>query len=235
MWILALPDYISNRLVYPRAQSAQDSEQATRALELWHTAPVQNISFTAEAGFLSDSFKGSADAPVTIVEFSDFQCPACRSAHLALSPIWEEFGDRVLFVHKNYPLDHACNPSIPQPFHRLSCFAAEFVRCAGEQGMFPQAADLMFRSPVLNKNRDGEAEKAALFDAGEQLGFDRVGLEECVASGRHRAKIVADIAEADGLGLEGTPTFWIAGKKVPSISPEVIRSVLLEALSDSSK
>ena len=94
------------------------------------------IDSSAYSGFGEDYRKGSDDAKVKIVEFADFQCPACATASQALRQMATEFGDQILVVFKNYPLDSSCNASMEKPMHPYSCKAATLARCAGSYGKF---------------------------------------------------------------------------------------------------
>ncbi|MDO8643981.1 MAG: vitamin K epoxide reductase family protein, partial [bacterium] len=81
-------------------------------------------------------FWGDPNSSVTIVEFSDFQCPFCRVAAFSVKPFLGEYRDKVRLVSLQYPLDKSCNPNIEHDFHRLSCLAAKAALCAQDQGKY---------------------------------------------------------------------------------------------------
>ncbi len=231
-FIGALPDFIASQFVIPTVERASDSERLAKGVESWSKSPVQKIALSLDGGLQGDHFKGSPQAPVVIVEFSDFECPACRGTHIALEAVLKEFEASIVFVHKDYPLDHACNSNISKPFHRMACFAAEVARCAGEQGKFFETADFLYKSPILTRRSNLKKSKEDVFLSSEVLGLDEQGLRECVASRRHRPKIKGDIAAGDTLELAGTPSIWVNGKKLQVIHPTVLRAVISEILGD---
>ena len=92
-----------------------------------------------------DPQKGNLNADITVVEYSDFQCPYCASAGKpAVEQLLSEYGDKVKLVWKNYPLGQSCNHNVTRPFHPRSCIAAEAAMCAYEQGKFWEMHDLLF-------------------------------------------------------------------------------------------
>jgi protein-disulfide isomerase/uncharacterized membrane protein len=230
LWMWALPDYLGNQFVLPQAQDQHFIEQENKALAAWEKAPVQDISLSLDAGAFGDYFSGTLDAPIRVVEFSDYECPACRTSSVALADVFTEFSSKVLLVHRDYPLDDSCNPSIPQPFHLSACFAANLARCAGEQGKFKEASAMLFQHPALETRASPEAIREPLLASLSGMGLDRQGLEECVSSNRHLEKIRSDAAEGDRLGIEGTPSYWVNGKKLAIVTPTTLRRIFEEIL-----
>lgn len=152
-----------------------------------------------------DYFKGDVDAPVTIFEFSDFECPFCgRFYSQTLSQIEREYIDtgKVKLVYKHFPLS----------FHQQSEPAAEAYECAGEQGKAWEMHDLLFESGV-----QGGVSSFKIF-AG-QLGLDQSQFDNCLDSSKYADKIKADIAQGSASGIRGTPGFFINGKLVSGAQP----------------
>jgi protein-disulfide isomerase len=138
---------------------------------------------------------GPADAPVTIIEFSDYQCPYC--AHFAL----ETFpGIRRAYVDTG-KVRYAAR-DLPLPFHAFAVPAAVAARCAGEQGRFWEYRDELFR----NQSQIGRAPYAEL---ASQLGLDQEKFEACRAAGQQEAAVRADAAMARSHGISSTPSFVV--------------------------
>jgi protein-disulfide isomerase len=153
---------------------------------------------------------GRADAPVTLVEFTDLECPYCRAFHVgAFERLKREYIDtgKVRFVSRDFPLD----------FHPNARPAAAAVRCAGEQGKFWEMRHVV----TLNANALGPATYDRL--AGE-LGLDAGKFSACVAADRYRAAIDGDVEAAMKAGVTGTPTF-VLGLTAPGGSFEGVRIV----------
>ena len=138
--------------------------------------------------------KGPASAPVTIVEFSDFQCPYCGMATKELHQVMGQYGDKVRLVFRNFPLD----------FHKQAQKAAEAGLCAQEQGKFWEMHDKMFEN-----QRELEVEKLKEYAKG--LGLDAAKFDQCLDSGKMAEQIKKDQAAGEALGVTGTPAFVING------------------------
>jgi uncharacterized membrane protein/protein-disulfide isomerase len=203
----------------------------TDPVRAWREAPLQQIPVSFGVGAFGDYAKGDSQAPIQIVEFADFECPGCRVLYTALQPVLERFKGHYHFVFKNFPLDSACNPGISGKFHQNSCFAAYFIRCAGEQGRFWEALDYAFTDPVLE--RDGaqsdeqveEVRKTMIGDGAAALGLDAQALSECITSGRYLARVQEEVQQGASAGLTSTPSIWINGKRVEYPAPEAIEKI----------
>jgi protein-disulfide isomerase len=162
---------------------------------------------------------GETDAPVTIIEFTDFQCPFCSRHALETYPqIKAEYVDtgRVRYVFMDFPLSS---------IHPQAQLTAEAARCAGDQGQFVAMHDLLFSRQQEWAGRDDAAELLAGY-AGE-LGLDEAAFAECLSSGVHRAAVLADLEEGVRVGVDGTPAFFINGVFVSGAQPfEVFQEVI---------
>ncbi|HUO24017.1 MAG TPA: thioredoxin domain-containing protein [Candidatus Aquilonibacter sp.] len=147
--------------------------------------------------------RGAPSAPVTIVEFEDFQCPFCRKAQDTLQQVLLKYKDSVRFVHRDFPL---------QPLHPASWKAHEAARCAAEQGKFWEYRDLLY------KNAPAAPEQLPTFAS--QLGLDSIAFKTCLESGKFKAAVQKDEDEGDRLGVQGTPFFFINGRPFPGAQPE---------------
>lgn len=148
--------------------------------------------------------RGSVDAPVTIVEFEDFQCPYCKKAQEILEQVRVRYKDKVRIVHRDFPL---------QPLHPASWKAHEGARCAEEQGKFWEYRDLLYKnSPAAGP------EQLSLYAS--QVSMNLSEFKNCLDSGKFRAVVQKDEAEGDRLGVEGTPAFFINGRRLSGAQAE---------------
>lgn len=162
-----------------------------------------------------DPFVGSSDAPITIVEFSDFGCGHCRATQEALAQVKQAYGDQVRIVYRDFPLEGPGSASFT---------AAEAAECADDQGAFWVMHDLLF-------------EKQPAFDRGSvrsyaaSLGLDEEPFDSCLLSERHRDEILHDRDEGRSYGVSGPPTFFVNGRRlVGSVSYSVFEHAIEDAL-----
>ncbi|MGC9332794.1 MAG: DsbA family protein [Anaerolineae bacterium] len=145
---------------------------------------------------------GSADAPVTIVEFSDYQCPYCRQYALDTLPqIIETYVDtgKVRYVFKEFPL----------PWHAHAQLAAEAARCAGAQGAYWGMHDRLFTEQNQWADQE-EGEVRISFEAyAIELGLDPEAFRQCLELGVAGAQVRQDQSEGYQAGVEGTPSFFV--------------------------
>ncbi len=172
--------------------------------------PGSNPNERKDVAVGSAPVKGPADAPVTIVEFSDFQCPFCGRVEPTIKQIESAYGDKIRFAWKNQPL----------PFHPNAMPAAKAAMAAYRQGKFWQMHDLLFANQRdLN---DANYEKWA-----QQIGLDMAKFKKDMASPAVADEIAADSKEGQRLGANGTPSFFINGRSVVGAQPfESFKSVI---------
>jgi protein-disulfide isomerase len=145
---------------------------------------------------------GGRSAPVTIVEFSDFQCPFCRAAENSLKQVRQKYGDQVRLVYMDFPLG----------FHPHAMDAARAARCAADQDKFWQFHDALF---LDQKKLDPDN----LQQTAAKLGLDRAKFDACFTNDKQNAGIRQDMAEGNSLGVTGTPTFFINGRELVGAQP----------------
>ncbi len=142
--------------------------------------------------------RGSPDAPVTIVEFSDFECPFCKQASATMAAVMAKYPGKVRFVYRDFPLE---------TIHPLARGAALAGRCAREGGKFWEYHDVLFaQSPKLAP--DDLKRYAA------QVGLDAGKFDACLANRANETALQKDIDEGNALGITGTPVFYINGRTV---------------------
>ncbi len=146
-----------------------------------------------------DAFKGPADAPVVIVEFSDFQCPYCaRWATQTLPQILEAYPDEVKIVYRDFPI-----------FGEESVLASMATECAEDQDAFWEMHDRLFERTANQEQTPLNAEM--LTDYAAELGLDTAQFNECLTSDKYRDEVMNDLQTASAYGLRGTPGFVING------------------------
>ena len=157
-------------------------------------------------------FKGPADAPIRVVEFSDFLCPYCRQIAGAFAGYLPQSGNRVVVYFKNYPLDAACNTNLKQTVHTGACNVALGAICANDQGKFWPYHDRVFSAPPTNPQVSDVVSMA------REAGLDSGAVEACINNPATRQRLGAEIAEAAQAQVQGTPTLYINGKKLPRLN-----------------
>jgi len=209
-----------------QSDSLNAAVRSAEYVDKWLAQPPADLNLTLRDGIDVDYNKGPALAPIRIVEFADFECPACRRFFQTFNELENEYSDSIHFVYRNYPLDNECNPSIEHIFHRGSCYSSKFARCAGEQGKFWQAAEFLATLDVLEEQPTREQAQTAIDGGVTALRLDSAAMKECMASKRHDEKILDDIREANALGLQSTPSIWINSRKLDKPTPQGVRAVI---------
>lgn len=160
--------------------------------------------------------KGNGDAKVTIVEYSDFQCPFCSKASKTIADLEKKYGSKIRIVFKNYPL----------PFHSQAKLAAEAALCANDQDkkLFWKMHDSMFADQT-KLDRDN------LIKTAKAAGVKEDAFVKCLDGHTNLAKIDADMKEGQDLAIKSTPTFYINGKLLSGALPiETFSEVIDEEL-----
>jgi protein-disulfide isomerase len=149
-----------------------------------------------------DPSLGPTGAQVTVVEFSDFECPYCARVAPSLKALRERYGDRIRVVFRDYPL----------PMHKHAIAAAEAAQCAHQQGKFWEMHDRLFAN-------QRSLEPADFNRYATELGLDLQRFAECLASERRAAAWQRDVADASRYGVSVTPTFFINGRLLTGAQP----------------
>lgn len=167
-------------------------------------APTPAPSNDKPADADDDPFIGKADAPITLVEFTDYQCPFCaRHYTQTYSQIKKNYVDtgKVKYVTRDYPLG----------FHPHAQKTAEGAECAAEQGKFEQMHEKLFTTQSSWTNSSDIS--ATLKQFAKDLGLNSSKFDTCLDSGEMAAEVAADQAAGAASGIDGTPGFWILGPK----------------------
>ncbi len=164
-----------------------------------------------------DAFLGNANAPVKIVEFSDYQCPFCaRFYSNTLPSLKKNFIEtgKVKFVYRDFPLG----------FHQEAQPSAEAAECAGEQGKYWEMHDKIFEN---QQSMSTSSYKQWAAD----IGLNTEQFNSCLDSGKYASEVQKDFSDGQAAGVSGTPTFFINGKKVVGAQPyEAFEQVINQEL-----
>jgi protein-disulfide isomerase len=138
--------------------------------------------------------RGASGAPVTVIEFADYECPYCQQVNPALKKLEAEYKGKLAFAFKDTPL----------PMHPHAEKAAEAAHCAGVQGKFWEYHDVLFATK--------QYDIADLKNHARTLNLDTGAFDKCLDSGEQAATVKAQVAEAEKFGISGTPSFFINGR-----------------------
>jgi protein-disulfide isomerase len=186
------------------AQQRQAERRAAFARELRakYDVKVMLEPYRVPVEVGSAPVRGNPKAPVTVVEFSDFQCPFCVRARPTVAKVRETYGDKVRWVFRHFPLD----------FHAQAEKAGEAAACAGEQGRFWEMHDRLWASNSKLQVADLKAHAAA-------LGLDARSFDQCLDSGREAALVGRDAEAGQSYGVSGTPAFFVNGRPLVGAQP----------------
>jgi protein-disulfide isomerase len=151
---------------------------------------------------------------VTVVEFTDYQCPNCAAVHPIVERLVTEYGDRVRFVVRDFPLTS---------IHADAQKAAEAAEAAREQGKYWDFTAILFRNQSSLK-------PAQLKQYAQVIGLDAAKFGAALDSGRFADKIQRDLNDGERIGVSGTPTFFVNGKRATDASYETLKAALEDAL-----
>ncbi|MCI5072861.1 thioredoxin domain-containing protein [bacterium] len=190
-----------------------------------HQSVANKINAIKVSEDLQQRTLGQDNAPITIVKFSDFQCPACKQAGSILKNITRESKGKIKLVYKYFPLDSKCNPKVPAGRgHLQACQAAVSSLCAANQEQFWAYHDLIFANQY---NLTDDAFKSFA----EQLNLDMNLFKKCSQSTVAYDIVKRDIAEGESMNIRHTPTIFINGREYQGrISYSGIQSVVDELL-----
>ncbi len=158
---------------------------------------------------------GAREPRLTIVEFSDYECPHCRAAHKAIRVLAAKHPDEIRLVHRHLPLDMACHPKMKRPFHHRACEFAMAAECADLQGRFWEMNDALFSIQETVKTQDVDP-----VDLAVRLGLNRLDFKRCLEQKTTAGRVEVDLDAAMERKLRGTPSFLIGEKLFMGRIPE---------------
>jgi protein-disulfide isomerase len=192
--------------------------------EIQEQAPeeVQVLGAEDQAEIIKNAgaVKGAEDAKVTMVEFSEYQCPYCkRYVEGAYKQIMENYGRQIRYIFRDYPL----------PFHQQAQMTAEAARCAGEQGKYWEYHDKLFDEQEKWINQENVQE--VLVSLATSLGLNQSQFRDCLTSGKFTQAVKDDFVLGQKVGVQGTPSFFINGQMLVGAQPySVFEAVIKEEL-----
>ena len=154
---------------------------------------------------------GDASAPVTLVEFSDYECRYCKRAEPVIREILEIYGDRVRYVYRDFPL----------AIHKNALPASRAARCAEQQGRF-----WAYHEKLMESDKLGEGVYRTI---AEEVGLDRSNFDSCLASELFADAIDRDVADGKAVGVSATPAFFVNGRMISGAKPLKIFKELIDA------
>ena len=166
-----------------------------------------------------DYIRGNVDAPITIVEYSDLECPFCKRFHSTVQQALVEYGDQVRWTYKHFPLDQ---------IHSKARKEAEAAECAGELGgneKFWAYVDKVFEITPSNNGLD----LALLPQIAKEIGLDQAAFESCLNSGKYAEKVERQYQEGLRLGVNGTPGSFVNGTPVRGALPYENLKAIIDA------
>ncbi len=156
---------------------------------------------------------GRLDAPITVVEFADFQCPFSRDSSFVMRELMLKYPEKIHFEYRDFPVSD---------IHPLAQKAAEAGKCANEQGQFWQYHDKLYQNQ-LDFSQDQLSQFAT------SLNLNKDVFRNCLDSGKYREEVLVDYKDGLAAGVRGTPTFFINGSKVEGSIPKKIFEQLIQS------
>jgi protein-disulfide isomerase len=192
---------------YLRAEKKQQAEQEAR-----QPPPETSLFVRPHSRSL-----GPDDAKVTIVEFLDPECESCRAMHPMVKHLLGQYGGRVRLVVRY------------MPFHQNSVYAASALEAAGEQGRYWEMLEILFvHQPRWGDHHHPKPE--LIPELAEQIGLDMDAFGRSVNSSAHKKLVEADAADGKALGVTGTPTFFVNGRRLTRLGYEPLKVLIEEEL-----
>jgi protein-disulfide isomerase len=209
--IWARPLKAELKLAQESATKAAESAQSAQAQGTDNSAQQQEVK-RYDVPIDDDPILGADTAKITIIEFSDYQCPFCRQWHEEVLPqLKAKYGDKIRLVYRDFPL---------YSIHKNAESAAIAANCAGEQKRYWDYGDLLFSHQDSLSTQTYE--KLA-----QDLKLDLPGFTQCITENRYKTEVDADFNYASELGVRSTPTFFINGLAVVGAQPfEVFQQII---------
>ena len=197
-------EQIKPRIVqYLKQQKAEEAQQQfIESLKQKHKTTVALRPPVVEVATAGRPERGGSGAAVTIIEFSDYQCPFCGRAEGVVEQVMEHYGDKVRLVYRDFPL----------PMHPQARPASEAAACANAQGKFWEYHKKLF----ANQTALGEDK---LKDYAKDVGLDAAKFEQCLKDKPYKTAIDKDVADGEKVGVTGTPAFFINGRMLSGAQP----------------
>jgi protein-disulfide isomerase len=195
---------LEGRIMAHLQRQSEARRRAALGRELRQRYPVKValVPPRADVGADDDPFMGPENAPVTLIEFSDFQCPYCRRVQSVLKRLMSAYHGQLKLVFRDFPL---------RQIHPEAQKAAEAAQCANDQGQFWPYHDRLFAATALGV---GDLKQYAA-----ELGLDAEQFNACLDSEKYSQEVQADIDDAHAVGVNATPSFFVNGLPISGAVP----------------
>lgn len=205
---------IAGAVIYTKSPQTDNIPESFKSAQKTDSDSDLEVKLTVKE---SDHIRGNPNAPVTIIEYSDFECPFCERFHPTVKQALNDYPDDVRWVYRHFPLDSIHIEARP---------AAEASECAAEQGKFWEFADGLFE----NQSRLG---KAFYNELAQNIGLNMDQFSECVSSRKYKDHVEANLQEGIKAGVTGTPGSFINGEKIPGAVPyDYLKEAVEKALAN---
>jgi protein-disulfide isomerase len=185
-----------------------DSLRAKTEVAVMLHAPTVSVAYDPAR------VKGDRNAPITIVEFADYQCPYCKKSEETIRSVLAKYRGRVKLSFRDFPLEM---------IHSRAEKAAEAARCAGEQGKYWEYHDALFAD-------QSKLDDSSLADYARALKLDERAFQGCLAGGKFRSAVESDVREATRVGVSGTPAYFINGVFLNGAQPQAEFEKIIDSL-----
>jgi len=211
---------IRKKLTSEQSELSQTRQEYLKHLGTLGAAQKPARASTVRVSFDPARLRGRADAPVMIVEFSDFQCPFCRKVQPTLNNLLAKYEGKIGLAYRDFPL---------RGMHGQAELGAESSRCASEQGKFWEYHDLLFANP-------DKLNRVGLLELAHSAKLDEGQFASCLSSGKHRAEVEKDLQDGIRAGVMGTPGIFINGTPLSgALSESAFERVIESELAKSEK
>ena len=196
----------------------QSSNQLTETPGVAGSSSSTSLIAAAKLATADDPKKGPDNAKITLVEFSDFQCPFSKESYLVIEKLLQRYPDDIRFIYRDFPVDS---------IHSFARKAAEAGECANEQGKFWEYHDKLFENQEALNDEDGQI----FYKIAKDAGLDEKLFTTCFGFGKYKQEVEEDYQAGVSAGLRGTPTWFFNGQKVEgSLSLETFEKIIQELL-----
>ena len=207
----SIANYLTEKQGQELERALSERLRKSADLRILITEPEPPVLVINTAG---EPARGDVNAPVTVIEFTDFECPACAAMHPVLEQVLPTYGNKVRLVVRNYPLER----------HTHARKAAEAADAANAQGKFFEYTALLFK-------RQNALDVPSLKKYATEVGLDRARFDAELDRGIHAADVKRDLDDGQISGIESTPTIFVNGVMLLELSPEGLRAAIDRALS----
>jgi len=194
-----------------RTRSSERKTELFTELKAKHDVKVMLEPFRIEVTADDDPFKGTADAPVTIIEFADFQCGFCGRARDTTSELLKMYPTQIKLVFRDYPI----------PKHPRAARMSEAANCGMDQDKYWEFFDILFDNPRKTTDDDMKAHAVS-------LGLDAEAFNACMDSNKYADEVQKDFEDGAAAGVSGTPAFFINGRMIAGAQPPEAFAVIID-------